>query len=398
MITSVDFVLRHCCPPLATIEHENRSISNFLGPPPSLLLSEVCRSGTVEMLDWVWAASCTRVEERVQGWFLPNYLRSDPHYYRWQYVKSLYAAAERGDVEIVEWVFAHFSGCEAPFDVVKAAAREGHLHVLRVLCKHRDTLNSADADESSFAGHAFCKTPCTVKFKDGYSDEYYGDTVISKSIDNGEFVECLNDGMVLGCWDRRSAIKYALRIGNFELAERLLPAGECILKYGAGCPHPEVIKMMVDAGHERWTEYRATVALIDLAKTGNVELMQLLFQLYSPLREDQESWSKAWREALTAACKCGSLAVLQWLSEHDLGQQEYDGLKTESDTWIHNYQLLCAASHGHVDVMQYLYGKGLVTDRPEYAIEETIRKGHIEAVKWFVDHGFFNDQRHFGFR
>ncbi|KAG6946532.1 hypothetical protein JG687_00016639, partial [Phytophthora cactorum] len=82
MLTCMNFVLRRY-PALGSFEHSTRTISQFLGPPPSLSLSEVCSFGTIAMLDWIWNASCTQMEDRTQGWSLTNYLRSDPHYYRW---------------------------------------------------------------------------------------------------------------------------------------------------------------------------------------------------------------------------------------------------------------------------------------------------------------------------
>jgi len=124
MFASLDVTLRRF-PALESYEHTTRAISRFLGVPPNLLLSEACEHGSIATLEWIWAASCTTVEGRTPGWSLTNYLRSDPHYYRWQFAKSLYAAAERGDLEIVEWLFAHFSGCEAPVGVVMLLRGEG---------------------------------------------------------------------------------------------------------------------------------------------------------------------------------------------------------------------------------------------------------------------------------
>ncbi|KAJ8576723.1 hypothetical protein ON010_g2484 [Phytophthora cinnamomi] len=103
------FVLRYH-PANAAVEQSTHTISNFLGPSPYLSLSDACKYGSIALLEWIWDASCTRPADRAPGWSLSTFLRSDPHYRNWQFAKSLEAAASRGDLPMVEWIFAHFSG------------------------------------------------------------------------------------------------------------------------------------------------------------------------------------------------------------------------------------------------------------------------------------------------
>lgn len=53
-------------------------------------------------------------------------------------MKSLLAAAERGDIAILEWLFAHFSGIEVSGErLLKTAAERGHLRVYKFLWERR---------------------------------------------------------------------------------------------------------------------------------------------------------------------------------------------------------------------------------------------------------------------
>jgi hypothetical protein len=315
------FVLRRY-PALESFEHTTRAISSFLGPPPNLLLSQACKRGSIAMLDWIWTTSCATAEARTPGWSLTNYLRSDPHYYRWQFAQSLHEAAERGDLEIAEWLFAHFSGCEAPAEVVDTAVDQGNLRVLRFLWGHRSCKqNAAVPTERLPMGDEGVASACTVEFRErhDFDGDYWGDLVIAKAVENGQLAQCLDDGMQLVRYDRATAIEEALRLGDVELAARVVPPGRSILHYAAKCPQPEVLARLLSEGFLRWNEARAAVAFGNLAKGGSCELMRQLLQLHSPLREDHSHWKSIWWEALEAACSGGNLPVLQWLTKHPLG-------------------------------------------------------------------------------
>ncbi|KAK1930022.1 hypothetical protein P3T76_014519 [Phytophthora citrophthora] len=59
-------------------------------------------------------------------------------------------AAGRGDLEIIKWLFTHFSDCEVPLEAVKAAASNGHLSVLQYLLEH--VANNPESAEPNFCG------------------------------------------------------------------------------------------------------------------------------------------------------------------------------------------------------------------------------------------------------
>jgi len=402
MRASLDVTLRQFIA-LQGFEHTTRAISKFLGPPPNLLLSEACERGSVATLEWIWTASCTTVKARTPGWSLTNYLRADPHYYRWQFAKSLYAAAERGDLEIVEWLFAHFSGCEAPLEVVRIAERRGNVRVLRFLWAHRSREQKEAAQTErlprSSAGIA---SDCTVQFgfmRYNYDAEYWGEMAITKAVGNGQLARYLDDRLEPFWYDRLTAITEALRLGAFELAERLIPSGISILQYATDCPRPEVIAQSLGEGFLQWDEERAATAFSNLAESGSCGLMQQILQLHSPLRQDLSCWRSTWREAFKAACSGGNLCVLTWLMEHSLGEEVCAEMKQKTP----DGRLSCnaatemfhaAATKNHVEVMQCLYEKGITCLGP-FTKRVAIDEGQLDSVKWLVDHGVIQDQRTF---
>ncbi|ETM99943.1 hypothetical protein PPTG_18530 [Phytophthora nicotianae INRA-310] len=390
MLTYVDFVLRRY-PELESFEHSSRTISQFLGPPPSLSLTEVCSVGTTAMLDWIWSASCVQIEDRTQGWSLTNYLRSDPHYYRWVFVKSLSAAAERGDLAIVKWLFAHFSNCEAPVDVAIAAGRQGHLRVLRFLWEYRSGRFTVFTENDSVVAGK-----CTVQFDEGWDGHCWGvpvgphggPTVISKAIENGELVQCLEEGMVLHSYDRKLAIKHALQLGDMDLAMRLLPPGKSIAQYAADDARPEMIQIMFDSGKLQWDEERSATAFGNLGTHGNLELMQQIFQLHSPLQKDHQSWEYAWSKALKGARSNGDLRVLQWLMQCPVRSDENGELpRCQQKVLFYN-----AANKGHVREMQYLCDQGLVIDKFD---RYTIGALPMDSLKWIAENDMISDQHAF---
>ncbi|KAG2772421.1 hypothetical protein PC129_g19013 [Phytophthora cactorum] len=77
----------------------------------------------------MWVSSSTSVAARVPHWTLTNYLRSDIHYYRYQFSLSLDTVASRGYLEAVKWLFTHAN----PVSVVGAAVEMGHLSVVQYL-------------------------------------------------------------------------------------------------------------------------------------------------------------------------------------------------------------------------------------------------------------------------
>lgn len=146
MLTAVELVLRQH-PSFRSQTSVGSKVSTFVGPSPTLSLHQACAMGSLKLLDLLWEASCTSMDTRSVGWSLSNFLRSEPHYYHWEFIVSLLVAANRGNLEVVQWLFDHFSGCEAPADAFEEAAVNDHLPVVKFLLANsdncRDELNNS---------------------------------------------------------------------------------------------------------------------------------------------------------------------------------------------------------------------------------------------------------------
>ncbi|KAG7387161.1 DNA excision repair protein ERCC-6 [Phytophthora pseudosyringae] len=97
-----------------------------------------CAFGSTRLLDRIWEKSDPE-REKGSSWSPCQYLRSDLHYYRYQFTKSLLAAVKRADLDMVRWILAHFSRCTAGADAVEEAAFGGQMQMLLTLLN--DTRN-----------------------------------------------------------------------------------------------------------------------------------------------------------------------------------------------------------------------------------------------------------------
>jgi hypothetical protein len=366
MLTTLEVVL-HQAPAVLAVEQSTNAISSFLGPPPNLSLSEACAFGSLELLEWIWSSSCPDPDSRTPWWSLHNFLRSDPHYHSWQFSKSLEVALARGDVAMVEWIFAHFSGCEAPATVADRAIENGNLRVLATLRKLRSNPEGGDDQGPE----------CTVQ-----TGRLWNTTTIQKACENGQLSQCLDDGMQLDEDDRETAIKYALKLGDTALIERLLPTGRCLLDYAAGCPRVEVIEWMLDCGYLRRDERLAARTMPGLASSGRLDLMRQVLQLHSPLPSVHEAWVDAWIDAIEEACSCGNDVILQWLLGQPVALETVDRLRAE-----HRNLFLDAVASGYTQVMESLYSHLLCGDFfSGVELRRAVKEGQLKSLRWLLAH------------
>ncbi|KAE9018277.1 hypothetical protein PR003_g14053 [Phytophthora rubi] len=387
-LTAVDLVLRHQRDGDA-LQQLERTICSFLGPSPYLSLSQACALGSIELLQWIWDSSCTSPRTRQPRWSLHNFLRSDVHYYRYQFSNSMEVAACRDNLAMVEWLDTHFSGCEVPSGVPEAAARNGNLPILQFLLAH---------DGASIGGHSDAKKKKQVETEDGGvkaqiqgregNRVQWGRRVMSLALSSKhpDVVRWLHENMPDGKneRDREREIECALRNGDVELAKFLMPPGRCVLDY-ATCSGLKMIEWMLDCGYVQRDIGHANSAIGSLAYLGRLDLMQQIVLLHSPPRKHDTLCLHSWWNAIVIACERGYLEMLKWLMDHPLGQELCGNMKAHDE-----YLIRLAGPHDQTEIMGYLYEQGGAEEIGvvrEYAavFMTAIRDGRCKMVRWLIE-------------
>ncbi|GMF27497.1 unnamed protein product [Phytophthora lilii] len=411
-LETVALVLRHQ-PHYGELQYVAATICSFLGSAPSLSLSQACEFSSTKLLDWIWSCSCTSAADRTATWSLTNFLRSDPHYHRYQFAESMVVAARRSNLVTVRWLFAHFNGCKVPAKVPEIAARLGNLTLLEFLVEN---------DAGDRPGEEVRGTNKTMQ-TDG------GDNATTVNVVDREAIVKVYKAMRTRYPDvgsrvlermreqqseDESAILQALYCNNDERAMAMMPPGRCVLDYAAQCSRPDMVELMLDCGREvrdpqivssygnlltdcvrddrsntvKWLvehirfpeQGRPADAAINVAaQYGCFEILKLFHEMRSSewvdlsLNEHSQAdqvvvWWNRCQDAVNAAATGGQLEILQWLLANDLG-------KCSTST------MDCAASHGHLDVAQWLdtnSSEGCTTK----AMDGAAANEHFDVVKW----------------
>ncbi|EGZ22546.1 hypothetical protein PHYSODRAFT_330316 [Phytophthora sojae] len=224
------------------------------------------------------------------NWALANFLRSDSHYNRYQFSKSVEVAATRNDLGTLKWLFAHFAGCQLPKEVAAAAATHGNVPMLQFLWEN----DAGRLDRGESTSNNRQEMEASVGTTEGL--------IYSGNVVDWRFV--LTTAQMSLERDRENAIIRALQSGDEELAKVLIPSGRCVLDYAASM-------------------------IQKLAGAGRLDFMQQIVLLHSPLPEGEESFChEAWHSAMVAASWTGRMATLKWLVEHPMGQPICDYMKS----------------------------------------------------------------------
>ncbi|KAJ8548550.1 hypothetical protein ON010_g11123 [Phytophthora cinnamomi] len=369
------------------------AVSSFLGPDRNLSLADACGFGSTRLLDWMWSASAASKDERTSAWTLGNYLRCEPKYRRWQFQKAVQKAAAQGDLGLLTWLFAHFSGCSVPVLAVEDAAQNGHLEVLKFLLEHdagRDCTHRRVEKPSGDKHVPYESVPQMPEGWDGPGNAVrWGSRSIEYAVAKGHkdvakwlFLHAPHEN---SADDIKVIIERCLTAGFRDLANFVLPLGRSVLEYAPFCPRPEIIEMMLRSGYLRLDKRCAASAIEDSARAGRLDVMQRVAQLFSPLPPPTQmdfDWTSCWYLSIKEACTLGDIAMVKWLVGHPTGREICAELK--HDIAVDHF-LAVASEAGQVEVMQCLYQEGIVEQYPE-ALIRAVRNGHLDAVKWLVQH------------
>ncbi|OWY99947.1 hypothetical protein PHMEG_00028966 [Phytophthora megakarya] len=390
-LTCVSVVLGHQ-PNVDNLEHLSPLICSFLGPSPTLSLTQACTFGSTRLLDWIWYSSCISSESKTSNWTLNNYLRTEREYYLWQFRKSTEVAAECGNLEIMKWLFVHFSNCFVPVDAVEIAAKNGHLPILEFLLENdagRYLKHSHTAIEVTGGIVPYQSIP---EIPNGHPEDgivvHWGGRSMLHSIEQKhvDIARWLyqNTPHKMDNDEIRWAVEYSLRVPDMELAMFFLPLGRSIVEFSHDDPHPDMAERLLEEGYVREDEHCAVVAIYMLARVGRLDLMHRIMQLHSPPRAQPHfDWSSEWFFATKEACKFGDVAVVRWMMEHPIGLRVKEAYQHHHSAGPEHIFCL-AAEGGHIDVMKYLHEQGY-SDNIKDAAVLAVRNDHLDTVKWLLD-------------
>ncbi|KAG6577913.1 uncharacterized protein IUM83_16751 [Phytophthora cinnamomi] len=299
------------------------AVSSFLGPDRNLSLADACGFGSTRLLDWMWSASAASKDERTSAWTLGNYLRCEPKYRRWQFQKAVQKAAAQGDLGLLTWLFAHFSGCSVPVLAVEDAAQNGHLEVLKFLLEHdagRDCTHRRVEKPSGDKHVPYESVPQMPEGWDGPGNAVrWGSRSIEYAVAKGHkdvakwlFLHAPHEN---SADDIKVIIERCLTAGFRDLANFVLPLGRSVLEYAPFCPRPEIIEMMLRSGYLRLDKRCAASAIEDSARAGRLDVMQRVAQLFSPLPPPTQmdfDWTSCWYLSIKEACTLGDIAMVKW--------------------------------------------------------------------------------------
>ncbi|RLN93097.1 hypothetical protein BBJ28_00026674, partial [Nothophytophthora sp. Chile5] len=371
-LASVAFVLRHQ-EGAGALQHLTATISSFLtGSFPNLTLARAVSFDSLRLLDLLWANSCVSSADRTPGWSLTNFLRSDRYYYRYAFSKALEEAARLGLLQVVEWLFTHFSGVEAEVEVVEAAANAGHLHILQYLFDHGTFAEYEVMEEGEEL----------LGPRRQYPDEgivvRWGRHDAAGATDSGhdEVVRWLYEhtARANGSRDLSLLMVSGFDVGNLPLAEWLMAHGCPFSADDAlGTGRADVGRWLLARGDlEPSAAMIEGTAFVVWANGGHLEMMRLLVKRHEQYIEPRSRWSDFWDEAMEVACDQGHLPVVRWLLEHSMGRTLSGNIRVR----VHN-----AAVEGHLELAQLLHshGYGGCTASTMYQAAET---GHLPVVQW----------------
>ncbi|ETL28787.1 hypothetical protein L916_17916, partial [Phytophthora nicotianae] len=404
-------------PSLGVLPHVVSSVSQCLDYSVKIPLARACAFGSLRLLRRIWSGSEKNAassgdnpgDHRYLCWSPLQFLRADRHYHCAQFSQAVVEAVRRGDLDMIRWLFAHFSGCVVAVQAVEAAAAAGDLRILeyfldneRALQDTQEGTETNDCNQVQWGG-----SDMAVAVEEGHAD------VARWLFDH--------KGDVERAWGRFMVA--VVRGGDLELLQWVLHRG-----YAAHQLAPPTMDDAAWGGHLdmlQWLYHHgyvhhASFALEYAARNGYVEIVEWLVR-YHPVGNASR--------ALDAAARENRLHVVRWLLEHNLGRGAKSGMHQaairgylEVARYLHEQgfnglasvscgTMLRAAGRGFLDVVKWLndsfaceplsylyrdlrpYSLTLLADEPSTAIDAAAKGGHLEILEYLqqVDERMANE-------
>ncbi|KAE9083309.1 hypothetical protein PF010_g21265 [Phytophthora fragariae] len=322
-------------------------------------LASACSFGPIRLLDRIWENS--RPEStKGASWSLSHFLRSDVHYHRFQFSKSLLAAVARGDLSVVRWLLERFSGCTTDVAVVEEDARCGRREILEFLLEY-ESQEDDSVDERNVI----------VWGGDGVDERnviVWGGDDMANAIEagHGEMVRWLYESTPDAERNLSAVMGLAVRQGDMSLiqwlmntvytVERDLPPPS--MNDAAAGGHMEILQWIFEHNFGGDCSY----ALEGAAKNGRADMVTWLVE---------NGITKGAREAVQVACGEGHLSVVRWLLGRKLVQYPH-------------FAMGCAIREGHLDVVKYLCEVG-ITYEPSRMLIDAASCGQLDVLPLHVE-------------
>ncbi|KAE9090795.1 hypothetical protein PF005_g19054 [Phytophthora fragariae] len=229
---------------------------------------ELSHAGSVALLDFVWMRGLRDVGRR--RWTVAKLLHSEKYYYKWEFSLALAQVICAADLQMVQWIVQHFSGCPDGFrtenNVTECAFEQHNLEELRRATAHGfHVAANRFPDVCSDAEREMCWEAIRFLLSRGYGD-------------SGTFVE--------------SAIMLAAKVGDHEFVQLLLlvheddrgssemglmKASMVAGRYG----HVLVLERLLTRLAELNIHNIPSSVMFEAAKYGKLEVVKWLVERYS---------------------------------------------------------------------------------------------------------------------
>lgn len=359
-LTLSRFVLRHKLPTNAP-ETLTAVVSDFLIADMSVARAcELSRVGSLELLDLVWTRSRRGFKSTIA-----SLLNSNQEYYRWEFSQALVQAVRRADLAMIHWLLAHFSRCPVSGEVVREAAKGGHLWTLQLL----------EADRSH-GGIEWCEKSLPEAAR----------------VDRWDIVKWLQAHLTIDLnWsDNYELLDIAVSQNDLERVKWVRASGFPLATIDVRHSSEEnwmsrvkIIRNLLEMGRGD-AAYIAEFSLSEAARLGDQGMLEWLLARNEEYPDDRD----VYETILYNACDQNHLKMVQWLLanvEYYQGEMNGPALAMMTATngrlvivqWLwDNYShdptgilfechgntaMDCAAGNGHTEILKFLHRVGAET-------------------------------------
>ncbi|GMF20947.1 unnamed protein product [Phytophthora fragariaefolia] len=320
------------------------------------VVEQASANGHVQVLQWVQP----RLEE-----VLPCYAD-----YEFFGLQSVAAAAEKGCLEVVQWLLGARRAGDTETHLHQAAARGGHLHVVRWMRTHlMERIESRAMDEAAAAGSLevvefLHQEWAEARLESNRTSCSATARAMNGAASNGhlEVVEWLHENRSDGCTVdamNRAAWNGHLDVVRWLHEHRSEGCTQQAMNMAAKGGHLEIVRFL----HEHRREGCTYNAMDWAAHENHVEVVQWLHANRS------EGCS---RLTMNEVAKRGHLELIRWLHAN----------RTEGCTVA---AMNAAATNGYLDIVKFLHcnrSEGCTTAAMDGAAENN----HLEIVQWLHTH------------